>query len=544
MLTSSRNNRQMRLRSNLNRKKRANINSSQNSDLSTISFCVQQPPDKIGFLTIVEKLVWGTFNCLNDHSLSFADLQTYNSTHQTKINEIGILHQLYLHDIVRYSKILTKKYIYSKIDSVMNNPFISQAVKQQYFDVFSLTQKHYISLCKFAFICKFKKAKIGCERDMYLNPIEKKGSNYIELLHENRKYVFTIPDITKIIRKSLNTSSDMYIDPQSIKNPYDNLPFSKSNLYAIYFAIKKSDYNIPNIFQQYFYSNFSLTRLSDDYEPSMRETAIRGSWIGTDDECLCELKENIFDMIEVYNDTHDDCQVNIHNNFPEKVLIETFKPFMKYYYRSLYSLNNSEKSRSRIYWLASMKKFATENPTFGRKMIRKQIFGMNKEEYYVTNIISRISPYNYNFDDDKSHIELVDKEKDFVISYRINIKKASENRQTRTRPNDPNIRNFTVAYRDDLNNSMQNRNISFANIMSVYSTISQNNYNQITTATNQTDSTNTSSDDDDTIGWIQNETNVNIDNDHNAQIFQGLDLTTEYDDDDDDLDDPETESIS
>ena len=53
--------------------------------------------------------------------------------------------------------------------------------------------------------------------------------------------------LKKIVQKSLSNSDEMYSDPLPIKNPYNNLPFSKSNLYTLYFFIKKSDYVMPVI---------------------------------------------------------------------------------------------------------------------------------------------------------------------------------------------------------------------------------------------------------------------------------------------------------
>lgn len=395
---------------------------------------ITQPVENVGYFTILEKMVWGSFKQLVDTNLNFEKLHQYHIDNYSKISDLGVIHHLYLHDIIRYNNKITKKGIHQKIKTIMNNPFISDDDKLRFFNIFSSCQKHYLALCKFAFICKFKRAKIGSDTDMYMNPIQKKGSNYVELLHENRKYIFTIPDLTKIIRKSLNSSSDMYADPQTIKNPYNNLSFTKSNLYTIYFAIKKSDYNIPTVFQQYFYSNFSLTRLIDDFEQSLRETAIREACITTDDEGICDLTDNILDMIEIYNDTHSEIPLNIHDDFPEEKLIEAFKPFIKHYYRSIYSLNNSEKSRSRIYWLASMKKFASENPSFGRKNIeiKTNLFGKKPHVGYNTNISSLISPYNYNYEESECHMKLTKKEKDFIISYRTNIKQAAAQREQQT----------------------------------------------------------------------------------------------------------------
>jgi hypothetical protein len=500
---------------------------------------VMQPNENHSFFTILEKIIWGSFNQLLNNNMTFEKTLLYQNQYNSKIKELGVIHHLYLHHTIKCYNEITKKGIYQKIIEVMHNPFISSDDKQRFFNIFSSCQKHYLALCRFAFICKFKRAKIGCDTDMYMNPISKNGCNYVELLHENRKYVFTIPDLTKIIRKSLNTSSDMYSDPQTIKNPYNNLSFTKSDLYTIYFAIKKSDYNIPTVFQQYFYSNFSLTRLIDDFEPSLREAAIRDACITNDDECICELKENILDMIEIYNDTHSEMPLSIHDNFPEKNLLETFKPFMKHYYRSMYSLNNSEKSRSRIYWLASMKKFASENPSFGRKVtkIKSDLSGKKRSLVeYNTNVTSHISPYNYNCEAAECHMKLIEKESDFVVSYRTNIKRAAEQREQREQ------RSTTHVFRNLATQSISNRNNNnspFDTLLNSLAEFSLNYSNNevVNRRTISSDDSSTSSDEDDglTVNLFGPETN-----NENMRLDFNNEEIDEYEDD---LE-RETESIS
>lgn len=489
-----------------------------------------QSIEKGTFFTILEKIVWGTFNQLLNANLTFEKTLQYHSEHDSRIKDLGVIHQLYLYNIIRCNNEITKKGIHERMRKVMNNPFISFDDKQRFFNIFSSCQKHYLALCKFAFICKFKRAKIGCDIDMYMNPITKAGCNYIELLHENRKYTFTIPDLSKIIRTSLNTSSDMYSDPQTIKNPYNNLSFTKADLFAIYFAIKKSDYNVPLVFQQYFYSNFSLTRLLDDYEPSLREAAIRDAYNTNDEECVCELKENILDMIEIYNDTHPELPIDINDNFPEKILLEAFKPFMKHYYRSMYSLTNSEKSRSRIYWLASIKQFASENPLFGRKITKTNntLFGKkHSTTEYNMNVLSHISPYNYNCEETECHVKLTHKENDFVISYRTNIKRANEQRERRNAANVfENFRTQTVSNLSDN---------PFNELLNAYGEISRNN------PSNEVVNTNTISSDDSTISSEDgNGITVNLFGPETNENMIGVYPDDDYEDDIE----RETESIS
>ena len=157
----------------------------------------------------------------------------------------------------------------------------------------------------------------------------------------------------------MNNSEELYAEPLPCKNPYNNIPFSKSNLYTIYYAIKKSDYNLPEAFHQYYLSNFSINKFIDNYESILREKTINNRSITDCDDCL---KDDILDMIENYNDCHPESSININDDFPEDILMKAFTPYIKYYYRSLYSLNSTVKIKNATYWRAGLKNFSAQNP--------------------------------------------------------------------------------------------------------------------------------------------------------------------------------------
>ena len=96
----------------------------------------------------------------------------------------------------------------------------------------------------------------------------------ITILEKNVIYKFRISDLINIINKSLSHSLDFFADPQTIKNPYTNLPFSICNLYNIYFKIKNSNYNLPILFHQFFVSNFEIVHFKNNNESLIRDKTI------------------------------------------------------------------------------------------------------------------------------------------------------------------------------------------------------------------------------------------------------------------------------
>ena len=97
-------------------------------------------------------------------------------------------------------------------------------------------QKHYLALSRFVHIVKHKISKNGNDCDMFLNPIDNK-TKVCKLLHNSKKYLFTLYDLKEIINTSLSREEYGFINISSIKNPYDNVPFSQYNLYNIYFSL-------------------------------------------------------------------------------------------------------------------------------------------------------------------------------------------------------------------------------------------------------------------------------------------------------------------
>jgi FlaG/FlaF family flagellin (archaellin) len=385
------------------------------------------------FYIILEKLAYGTFNEFMYEPLSFKNYCEYSEKNKVNINILGCVHY-FIQNHCRYhqgSK-LNKIQKYEKMNNIIENLFISKENKNNYISIISTSINHYLTFNKVAFMWKLKKAKLGCCEDMYMNPIDVTKNKHIEILQEGRKYLFTVSDMIKIVHKSLNNSDELYAEPLPCKNPYNNIPFSKSNLYTIYYAIKKSDYNIPEVFHQYYLSNFSINKFVDNYECMLREKTINIRSITDCDDCL---KDDILDMIENYNDCHPELPININDDFPEDILMKAFTPYIKYYYRSLYSLNSTVKSRNNTYWRAALKNFSAQNSQFGRKIIKNKNRqkNTNKVKFSITfndKLPIFESPCDYNKNYHESHIKTDVVERDFVTKYRRDMENKSRERRT------------------------------------------------------------------------------------------------------------------
>ena len=191
---------------------------------------------------------------------------------------VGILYSyvisMYISLITSDKNMIKNKYIF--LNDVLNNIFYKDEIKELFFSYFSKIQKSYFGFIRFIRLYKFKKAKIQINTDLYMNDLDEKKSNVFSLLQNGHKYLFSATDLVNIMNNSLsNTTSMFFIEPLVPKNPYNNMIFDVSSLYNIYFFMKKQNFTMPFLFQQYFSENFILDEFRNNNECFIRDFSIK-----------------------------------------------------------------------------------------------------------------------------------------------------------------------------------------------------------------------------------------------------------------------------
>jgi len=239
--------------------------------------------------------------------------------------------------------------------------FISDDVKKYISDLHIHSQRHYAALRKFARIFKVKRAPIIMKTDLYLNEIQITERNVIVLLQNNYRYLFTITDLNKIIETSLCNSPYFISEPIPVKNPYNKLPFSKSDLYNIYFQIKDRLIRTPDVLYQFFLSNFNLSKFKRNNQVLIREKYIHRFTENEDQETLVDY---------IYNALSFNTHIKIDDDFPEDELVRIFKPYLRLYLEMNYSVDSSVRHRSKCLLLHKLHIFHMHNPQFGRRLYK------------------------------------------------------------------------------------------------------------------------------------------------------------------------------
>ena len=180
----------------------------------------------------------------------------------------------------------------------------------------------YNAFTRIKYIYKFKKAEIQINHDLYLNPIDISKNNYITILQNDKKYLFTTSDIINIMNSSLSNAPHFFVNPLISKNPYNNIPFNKSTLYNIYFFIKNSNYIMPPLIKGFFMTNFNLHLFVKEYEAIIRDIAIENFIFKSDSNVLYNVVINMLNKYDIKNN------FSIHEDFPQEKLVSIMRPYL------------------------------------------------------------------------------------------------------------------------------------------------------------------------------------------------------------------------
>jgi len=277
-----------------------------------------------------------------------------------------------------WKKYIKYKYYILKNFLLANDDIYSSKTKT--LDFFSQIQRKMMALYKFKQICLFKTTKyLNEQMDLNFTPLDEVSSNKISFLHINKKVQFSIFDLIRIINTALSNESYFFLEPQTIKNPWNNQPFSISNLYNIFFYIKQSTIYMPILFSRFFESNFNINHFEQHNQFIIKNFILNNSHMLNNDSKL----SYIHALIDYYN-THKKSQIIVDTDFPSNRLIEVMSKFIKNYLLAIYSHEADLRTKNKIILLKKIQEFKNNNPLFGRKIISRHI----RQLYYISRLIN------------------------------------------------------------------------------------------------------------------------------------------------------------
>ena len=290
-------------------------------------------------------------------------------------------------------KIKTHKF--SCMNDILSNMFLNESKKEEILNIFHNIQKFIHAIYRLKYIWKWKRANIYNTEDLYMNPIHIGDKNTTIILQNNTKYIFHIRELIGSINTSLSNCCHFFLEPLTCKNPYTNIPFDKSSLYNIYFAIRESTFIMPPILHQFFLSDFHLSNFAINNEHLLNKEYLRTY---VNNNCIDDVRERV---IEMFGEHH--IAIKIIKSFPNDILLKIMKPYLNLYYISIYSLNEYQKMHHYKILNRKLVEFIKYNPTFGRKKIRLiDIKPFSKEKKVDIYFDDKHILFNKSFDCDNS----------------------------------------------------------------------------------------------------------------------------------------------
>ena len=316
--------------------------------------------------------------------------------HQTHIISTKLLIYMFIVNSVDHNVI---NYKYNYIRKMDKNTFFRQEIKDMFFDAFCLAQNTYNVVNRLVYRWKFRRMKPCNTADLFMNEINENQCNVISLVQEDRKYIFTVTDIINIVENCLcNMLANLAASTVS-KNPYNNVPFTKANLYNIYFFLHGKYLSVPPLIREYFNSGFNLINFQNSCEILIREEYVNRFMKNASDTLLYNHFKNMLNRAGYYN------KIKVHSEFPRKRLLEIMRPYLKIYIQIIFSYSDYHSNMYMTNLKNELSRLHTYNPIFGRKM-----YDMKTNEPYFPDEHPKVGGYFRDFE--KSHLTALDDEDD------------------------------------------------------------------------------------------------------------------------------------
>ena len=308
----------------------------------------------------------------------------YNKIEDSGISDLFLFaHNFTYSKYISHPKYVWDEYIQYKffvLLNFLNTSLVDENTKETILNLFSVTQRHMLSLYRFRTICLFKTKKCLTDQvDLNFTPLNELPSKHIiELIHHNTKYQFSVFDLIRIINTSLSYEYNFFPEPQAIKNPWNNKPFTIDQLYNIYFFIYFSKISVPILFYRFYQSNFCLQTFEYYNQFIIKNYVIENCQLLSDNKKA----HYIYCMVEQYNVRNPRFCINIDDDFPERRLIEVMGKYIKSYLLSIYSYEEDLRFKYKLLLTKRLRQFQKENSFFGRKIHCLHI----KKLYYISRL--------------------------------------------------------------------------------------------------------------------------------------------------------------
>jgi hypothetical protein len=266
------------------------------------------------------------------------------------------------------------------LHSIQTNAMYNTYIQTECMEIFVRYQRMHrlISRIKRAWV--YRRASLQMTMDLFMNDLDPAHKYTMDLYHRGARYLFSLADLSRIWMSALTHSSAFFSVPLAVKNPYTNLPFTKSELYTIYLKMLDVRFRIPRFIQYFFECEFNVYVFKRNHESELSAFILREYARNSSSHLITR---DIHMMIRAYDRKR---RLVIHPDFPEDVLSSAFRPYLELYYLSMHAFEPAQRLYFRRDLSNKMNGFIAMNPLFGRKILKASSSWSDMTWHFVTDI--------------------------------------------------------------------------------------------------------------------------------------------------------------
>jgi hypothetical protein len=228
-----------------------------------------------------------------------------------------------------------KSYNVDFLHDVETNRWFNPRIRALIFALYYKTHRVVKALNLFARIWRSSRAVVQVSHDLYMSPLDPKSKFTFRLTQNGNAYLFSLTDLTNLIVTAITHhnlipfSYGLEHHPKTIKNPYNNIPLTKSDLCNIHFASQRAFTKINETFRRFFGCEFNIYRFANEECDHIEYVGITTLFNNMSVSLLGQNARQMFmkyasrtmraTSIRVVN-------TQIHHTFPDVVLIQKLKP--------------------------------------------------------------------------------------------------------------------------------------------------------------------------------------------------------------------------
>jgi hypothetical protein len=249
---------------------------------------------------------------------------------------------------------------FSILPEIHKSRFITHNIRQKILSIFQQTQRTYYAFSRLSRVYRHKRTPVQIDTDLYMNDLTRLQKNTFVLFDNGKLYYFSLNDLAKIFLDSLTYSYLFFPEPKVCKNPYNNIPFTKSTLYNIYFQMKSTFCVVPRLIQLFFEADFNVYLFKKRNESLILEYIIREYVAKTEP---IRMRADILKMVNEYDGQRI---LTIHPLFPSKSLLNGLKQMYILYLTRTHTQDGKIYENYGAELIYRMNCFVNKNPQFGR----------------------------------------------------------------------------------------------------------------------------------------------------------------------------------